>query len=154
MKSKNNKQINLKNNKDIDIFKNNINIYLNKEKQLPKEIIDIANFVNNNPHIIENIIETSNPLRCIACCYNKQQCSKNKKDNNLFCGIHIKKRRYGTISQISDNIVNIDVTLTDIKGVLCYVDEFYNVYQAEDVIQNKINPKIIAKWDGKNYNVI
>ncbi len=27
MKSKNNKQINLKNNKDIDIFKNNINIY-------------------------------------------------------------------------------------------------------------------------------
>jgi hypothetical protein len=34
----------------------------------------------------------------------------------------------------------------DIGGIIYYVDQTGNVYQAEDIVLNKINPKIIAKY--------
>jgi hypothetical protein len=132
-------------------FKDNINNFLNDNKIVPNEIIELAKFVNDNPYIIENIIEPPNPLRCIASCYNKKQCTKNKKFDSQFCGIHVKGTPYGIIAQKSDNIIKIDVSLIEIKGILCYIDTYNNVYQTEDIIQSKINPKIIAKWDGVNY---
>lgn len=139
---------------DILKFKDNINSFLNDNTIISNEIIELAKFVNDNPYLIENIIEIPNPLRCIASCYNKLQCSKNKKNNSQYCGIHIKGTPYGIIAQKSNNIIKHEVILTEIKGVLCYIDSYNNVYQAEDVIQNKTNPKIIAKWDGINYTII
>jgi hypothetical protein len=43
----------------------------------------------------------------------------------------------------------------DIKGIVYYIDKSNNVYQAEDIISNKINPKIIAKYvkEGENYSI-
>jgi hypothetical protein len=40
----------------------------------------------------------------------------------------------------------IEVWAQDIKGIVYYIDKTGNVYQAEDVIQGKTNPKIIAKY--------
>jgi hypothetical protein len=136
---------------DTNTFLDNINKSIDNNEVNSDEFIKIAKFLNNHPNIIENIIEQPNPLRCIAFCFNKQQCTKNKKPNSQFCGIHIKSTRYGIINQDFDNIINIDVFLTDIKGVLCYVDTYNNIYEAEDVIQKKTNPKIIGKLDGDNY---
>ena len=36
-----------------------------------------------------------------------------------------------------------------------YIDKNMNVYQAEDIISNKVNPKIIAKYvrDGETYSI-
>jgi hypothetical protein len=129
---------------EIDNFKNNINHFLKKDN-LPNEIIKIAEFVNDNPYIIQNIIDNTNPLRCIACCYNKQQCSKNKKKNSDFCGVHKTATPYGIIQQKDDQIVQIDVTLTEIKGILCFIDNLNNIYEMEDIIKKKINPKVIAR---------
>jgi hypothetical protein len=39
------------------------------------------------------------------------------------------------------------VWLEDIKGILHYIDKHGNVYKNEDIIENKKNPKIIAKYD-------
>jgi hypothetical protein len=38
------------------------------------------------------------------------------------------------------------VWVQDIKGILYYIDSNFNVYQTEDVISNKVDPKIIAKY--------
>jgi hypothetical protein len=49
----------------------------------------------------------------------------------------------------------IEVYAQDIQGIVYYIDKNNNVYQAEDIISNKINPKIIAKYvkDGENYSI-
>ena len=132
-------------------FKENITTFLQDKQIVTDEIIEIAKYVSKNPEIIETIIEIPDESRCTAYCYNKKRCTKNKKKESQYCGIHIKGTPYGVVLQKSDNIIKHDVILTDIKGVMCYVDAHHNVYRAEDIINKKTNPAIIAKWDGKNY---
>ena len=40
-------------------------------------------------------------------------------------------------------------------ALIYYIDKSYNVYQAEDIIINKLNPKIIAKYikNGDVYSI-
>jgi hypothetical protein len=40
----------------------------------------------------------------------------------------------------------IEVWVQDIMGINYYIDKTGNVYQAEDIVLNKMNPKIIAKY--------
>ena len=40
----------------------------------------------------------------------------------------------------------IEVWAQDIKGIIYYIDNNNNVYQPDDIINNKFNPKIIAKY--------
>ena len=50
----------------------------------------------------------------------------------------------------------VEVWAQDIQGIIYYIDKAGNVYQAEDIIVNKINPKIIAKYiktGGDNYSI-
>jgi hypothetical protein len=44
----------------------------------------------------------------------------------------------------------------DIRGIIYYLDINANVYQPEDIISNKINPRIIAKYVrvGEVYSII
>ena len=44
------------------------------------------------------------------------------------------------------NTQKIEVWAQDIQGIIYYIDKSNNVYQAEDIVINKINPKIIAKY--------
>jgi hypothetical protein len=34
----------------------------------------------------------------------------------------------------------------DIKGINYYIDALQNVYNPEDILANKVNPSVIAKW--------
>lgn len=49
----------------------------------------------------------------------------------------------------------IEVWAQDIQGIIYYIDKNGNVYQTEDIIVNKINPKIIAKYvkNGEQYTI-
>jgi hypothetical protein len=49
----------------------------------------------------------------------------------------------------------VEVWAQDIQGIVYYIDKTNNVYQAEDVVINKVNPKIIAKYvkNGDNYSI-
>jgi S-adenosylmethionine hydrolase len=44
------------------------------------------------------------------------------------------------------NTQKIEVWAQDIKGIIYYIDKFGNVYQAEDIVANKSNPIVIAKY--------
>jgi hypothetical protein len=44
----------------------------------------------------------------------------------------------------------VEVWAQDIQGILYYIDDKSNVYQAEDILSNKLNPKIIAKYKKEN----
>ena len=49
----------------------------------------------------------------------------------------------------------VEVTVQDIKGIVYYIDEENNVYN-RDVIANKKNPRVIAKWvkdEADNYSI-
>jgi hypothetical protein len=106
---------------------------------------------------VKNVVHLSD--RCCAKRANGEQCTRRKKDENSeYCGTHIK----GTPHGICDNEETekpvgqkVEVWAQDIHGIIYYIDKLYNVYQAEDIIVNKLNPKVIAKYIkiGENYSI-
>ena len=96
--------------------------------------------------------------RCCAKRASNEQCTRRKKDGCEFCGTHLKGTPHGIIDAQNENkntTQKIEVYAQDIQGIVYYIDKNNNVYQAEDIISNKINPKIIAKYvkDGENYSI-
>jgi hypothetical protein len=96
--------------------------------------------------------------RCCAKRATNEQCTRRKKDGNEYCGTHMKGTPHGIIDNQNEekvNIQKIEVWAQDIQGIIYYIDNFNNVYQAEDIVVNKMNPKIIAKYvkNGENYSI-
>jgi hypothetical protein len=96
--------------------------------------------------------------RCCAKKSSDEQCTRRKKDGNEYCGTHIKGTPHGIIDSQSDAKITtqkIEVWVQDIQGIIYYIDNNNNVYQPEDIISNKINPKIIAKYikNGEQYSI-
>jgi len=96
--------------------------------------------------------------RCCAKRASHEQCTRRKKEGNEYCGTHMKGTPHGIVDILNENKNNtqkIEVCAQDIQGIIYYIDKSGNVYQAEDIINNKINPKIIAKYvkNGENYSI-
>jgi len=96
--------------------------------------------------------------RCCAKRATNEQCTRRKKDGIEYCGTHMKGTPHGIIDNQNENKPNtqkIEVWAQDIQGIVYYIDKSYNVYQAEDIIINKLNPKIIAKYvkNGDVYSI-
>jgi len=88
--------------------------------------------------------------RCLALRANNEQCSRRKKDDNDYCGTHMKGVPYGVVSGVSSNVSElrkIEVWAQDIKGIIYFIDKTGNVYDPQHVHQNLKNPNIIAKWE-------
>ena len=93
---------------------------------------------------------------CIAKRANGEQCTRRKKiddacvtDPTHFCGTHIKGIPHGIVSndvEIPKPNTKVEVWVKDIKGINYYIDANHNVYKPEDILVNKINPAVIAKW--------
>jgi len=93
---------------------------------------------------------------CIAKRANGEQCTRRKKtaedstsEPTNFCGTHIKGVPHGVVStdvEIPKLNSKVEVWVKDIKGINYYIDANHNVYKPEDILTNKINPSIIAKW--------
>ena len=87
--------------------------------------------------------------RCTAKRANEHQCTRRKKEGAEFCGTHVKGTPHGVISNtdsIGPKLTKIDVWVEDIKGIQYHIDSNGNVYSPEDIIANKVNPNIIAKY--------
>jgi hypothetical protein len=88
--------------------------------------------------------------RCCANRANGEQCTRRKKDAEEYCGTHMKGTPHGIMSADVDNAKQpskqVEVWAQDIRGIIYYLDNNANVYQPEDIISNKINPRIIAKY--------
>tara|TARA_B100002019_G_C20987605_1_gene458938 strand:+ start:137 stop:640 length:504 start_codon:yes stop_codon:yes gene_type:complete len=87
--------------------------------------------------------------RCTAKRCNGEQCTRRRKDNEEFCGTHVKGTPHGVISKDSsedNNYKKVSVWIQEISGISYYIDNMHNVYNMEDIIQNKMNPRVIFKW--------
>jgi hypothetical protein len=96
--------------------------------------------------------------RCCAKRATNEQCTRRKKEGNEYCGTHMKGTPHGIIDNQEDAKITtqkIEVWAQDIQGIIYYIDKNNNVYKAEDIIVNKINPKIIAKYikNGDVYSI-
>ena len=80
-----------------------------------------------------------------------EQCTRKRKGDSLFCGTHIKGTPHGIIEETNKSSVvsqkQLHVIAQEIKGIIYYLDETENVYKTEDILQNKCNPQIIAKYN-------
>jgi hypothetical protein len=86
--------------------------------------------------------------RCKAKRANGEQCTRRKKDNDDFCGTHVKGTPHGMLETNVEAPTSKSVTVwaEEIKGIHYYLDDNHNVYKHEDIIANKENPKIIHQW--------
>ena len=105
---------------------------------------------------VKNAVNLSE--RCCAKRANGEQCTRRKKEEDEYCGTHMKGTPHGIVEnqeQESNSIQKMEVWAQDIQGIMYYIDKSFNVYQTEDVIANKTNPKIIAKYikTGDHYSI-
>jgi len=94
--------------------------------------------------------------RCCAKRANNEQCTRRRQIECQFCGTHSKGTPHGIIT---DNEVpsttKVEVSAIDIKGIVYYLDNNNNVYDMEDVMDMKHNPRVIAKYvkQGNEYSI-
>lgn len=106
---------------------------------------------------VKNVVHLSD--RCCAKRANGEQCTRRRKDDTTeFCGTHLKGTPHGICDLEQDSKpqgLKIQVWGQDIQGIVYYIDKYNNVYQAEDIVQGKVNPKVIAKYikTGETYNI-
>jgi hypothetical protein len=92
---------------------------------------------------VQNSIPVNN--RCIAIKSNTERCTRRRKDGCEFCGTHYKT---GGLDEDTENhpTKKLDVSAREMDGIVYYVDDFQNVYRTEDILNEKDNPQIIAKY--------
>jgi hypothetical protein len=106
---------------------------------------------------VKNVVHLSD--RCCAKRANGEQCTRRKKDDTtVYCGTHLKGIPHGTYEfgeQVSPQGQKVEVWAQDIQGIMYYIDKTGSVYQAEDIIQGKNNPKVIARYIkvDENYSI-
>ena len=148
----------------ITSFKNDIRDKINvlnfneKEKinELMEYVYDYERLVFEKEDIrkrrrVKNTVPVDN--RCNAKRANQEQCTRRRKDGSEFCGTHIKGTPHGLITteDTNTNIYHkLEVKAQDIGGIVYYIDDKGNVFNTEDVMNNKENPQIIAKYIKQN----
>lgn len=97
--------------------------------------------------------------RCCAKRANGEQCTRRKKDEESeYCGTHMKGIPHGIVDANEESVQTtqkVEVWAQYIQGIVYYIDKNGNVYQAEDIVSNKVNPKIIAKYvkNGEQFSI-
>ena len=100
---------------------------------------------------IKNSIPNMN--RCTANRATGEQCTRRRKDDCEFCGTHMKGTPHGVIHATDASAVvsrKIEVVAKEICGIVYYIDKFNNVYNTEDVMDDKPDPRIIAQYVLRN----
>jgi len=96
---------------------------------------------------VKNVVHLSD--RCCAKRANGEQCTRRKKDTSEYCGTHLKGTPHGMFEleqEAKKQGQKVEVWAQEIQGIIYYVDKSYNVYQTEDIMHGKVNPKVIAKY--------
>ena len=95
--------------------------------------------------------------RCCALRANTEQCTRRKKDGELYCGTHIKGRPHGEVNgeTTHKSIKKKEVWAEDIHGIIYYIDADNNVYDHNDIMNGTTDPKIIARYvkDTDGYHI-
>ena len=129
-----------------------------KKNRLLEFIFDYERFTIKKddlkkPARMKTIIPTC--LRCSAKRVNGEQCTRRKNKDGEYCGTHSKVLPYGVFevtNSTNDVKKNLNVVAENIQGIMYYIDSFLNVYNTEDILEGKEDPRIVAKAE-KNNNV-
>jgi hypothetical protein len=154
------KRLNKKIESYISTFKDNIrikatqiDIIKNEEvNQLIQYIYDYERLtLNKDDFMKRKRVKNYVPIfdRCCAKRATCEQCTRRKKEGSEYCGTHIKGTPHGIIDnqdEVKINTQTVEVWAQEIQGIVYYIDKNNNVYQPEDILSNKMNPKIIAKY--------
>ena len=109
---------------------------------------------------VKNSVPIEN--RCNAKRANGEQCTRKRREDCEFCGTHYKGTPHGIATNDdtsagakSNEAVTLEVFAEEIGGIVYYIDKSKNVYKTDDVLQAKLNPVIIAKWEksGDKYTI-
>jgi hypothetical protein len=105
---------------------------------------------------VKNVVHLSD--RCCAKRASGEQCTRRKKTDCEYCGTHMKGTPHGICDNEDDDKPvgqKVEVWAQEIQGIIYYIDKIGNVYQVEDIIVNKVNPKVIAKYvkNGEQYSI-
>ena len=84
--------------------------------------------------------------RCLGKKSDESQCTRRRKEGKELCGTHSKGIPYGKVNDNVEAVKKVIVYPKEIRGIVYFIDDEGNVYDTEDVYQNKNNPKIIAKY--------
>mgnify|MGYP006157134903 CR=1 FL=1 len=145
---------------DIIEYAKNLSIEKNDKEKLSQFIYDYNQLEFSEEDFtkrkrVKNIV----PLyeRCVALRANQLQCTRRKKGESCYCGTHIKGRPHGEVSnkKLDKKVTKTTVWIEDIKGIMYYIDDNGNVYDPQDIIKNKVNPNIIARYEktGETYHI-
>tara|TARA_Y100000816_G_C26098308_1_gene581599 strand:+ start:416 stop:910 length:495 start_codon:yes stop_codon:yes gene_type:complete len=132
-----------------DKDKSHLLLYLYEYPRLVLEHTDVVKRKR-----VKNVLPVCN--RCNAKRANGEQCTRKRKDNLEFCGTHSKGTPHGIIDDEvkTKNTVDIVLRMEQINGIVYHIDNYNNVYQTEDIINNELKPKIIGKYDVKKNIVV
>ena len=100
---------------------------------------------------VKNVVPHHN--RCTAKRANAEQCTRRKKDDTNFCGTHNKGRPHGEMTTCTETpslLKKKNVWVEEIMGIKYFIDNEENVYDHADVLNDTLNPRIIAKYVCEN----
>jgi len=122
--------------------------------EYPKLILDKKDFIVSkrrasssiNPDQENQVSVLTFPahMQCLAKRSDGIQCTRKKKKCCDFCGTHAKLDAIQRTST-PESIQRMEVSAEDIHGIIYYIDRFNNVYNTEDILEGRENPRIIAK---------
>jgi hypothetical protein len=92
---------------------------------------------------VQNTIPDDN--RCIAKKSCNEQCTRRRKDGSEYCGTHYK--HVGQVENNTDSTKKVEVIAKEMEGIVYYVDQFKNVYRTEDILNEKMNPTVVAQYE-------
>lgn len=130
----------------------NEDIDFNTKSNLLKFIYDFDGLsLNKDDFLKRRRVKSVVPqyLRCTAKKADGSQCTRKKKDDACYCGTHDKNRPHGIMDKdekTEKELKKVEIYLQEINGIMYYVDKQLNVYKTEDILANKTNPNIIAKY--------
>ncbi len=103
--------------------------------------------------------------RCTAECETGKKCTRKRIKSSVYCGTHAKAFKDGlappsaaTAATATDPhagkitvfselpVYRIQVWTHDFQGIIHHIDNLGNVYDASDILSNRMNPRIVAKY--------
>lgn len=163
------RRLNKKINDYVHTFKTDMaeKIKLCQTSSQKPDMMDLLNYVyqydnleiNKDDLMKRKRVKSTVPVydRCCAKRANGEQCTRRKKDECQYCGTHIKGTPHGILNEneVPNTTKKVEVHAIDIKGIIYYLDNDGNVYDTEDIVSNKKNPRVIAKYvkTGDEYSI-
>ena len=91
--------------------------------------------------------------QCMAIRANNTRCTRRKRPGGCYCGTHVKGLPYGCVEPDNSTQIKtqtVKVFVQDINGIPLYVDDRGNIYETEDILNEKQNPNIIGRYSVKH----